>query len=290
MNLTDGKRSGPLARLGWAAAVLLTLQGAGGATEPAQAGDLADVKARGKLIVAVFPIMGNKGIAPRLDMMREQGLKLGDLHQAGQFNGFDVDVLKGFADSLGVELEFRSITTGLKDMLPALLRHECDFVGGGITITPKRLAVADFSDVYFTSWLSVVARKDSPIHSVADLAGKTGAVLAASSHLEFLQQVAPQAKIKPVSYQTESIELVDAGEADFTIEPTDSEPGQPFSSAAPNLKIACRLILAPVGIAARKGSDLLPPLNAYLDRIRQSGELDRILARSGAVNVKVSHP
>jgi ABC-type amino acid transport substrate-binding protein len=258
-----------------------------GFAQASQASDLADVKARGKLVVEVFPIFGNKAFSVNVDVLRDQGLKVSDLRHADQFRGFDAELLKGFADSFGVELEIHAVTSRLNELLPALARRECDLVAGGITITPKRLEMADFSRPYYTSWLAVVVRRDSSIASLDGLAGKTGAVLAGSSHLEILQKVAPRAKIEPVSYQSEAIERIDGGTADFTVEPTDLGPGEPFSSAARNLKIAFRLSLASVGIAARKGSDLLPALDAYLEKLRVSGELDRILERNGAVKAKI---
>jgi hypothetical protein len=45
--------------------------------------------------------------------------------------------------------------------------------------------------------------------------------------------------------------------------------------------VAFRLVDIGDGVAVRPGSDLLPPLNAYLESKKTSGELEQILARNG---------
>src|SRR5579885_2095170 len=68
---------------------------------PASSGDPADLKARGKLVMLTFPVQGGFFDVVNVDLMREQGLTFKDLHKPEQFSGIDVDVMNGFARSLG---------------------------------------------------------------------------------------------------------------------------------------------------------------------------------------------
>jgi ABC-type amino acid transport substrate-binding protein len=274
----------------WKALAAAVLAVSAQTTHAAQASDLASVKARGKLVVGVFATQDDLAVSANLTRMRERGLKLAELRHPDEFTGFDIDLLKGFAESLGVELEFHAATTELKDLFSTLTGGACDLLAGGLGITAKRREAMDFSRPYFTIWLAVITRRDSPISSVSDLAGKTAVEIAGSSAIETLRALAPRAKIELAPFSYEVFDLVAEGKADFTTQPNELAPGEPVGGAAPNLKVAFRLQEIPVGFAARKGSDLLAPLDAYLDRIRRSGELARILGRHGAPVAKASTP
>lgn len=252
----------------------------------AEGGELARVKARGKLVVLVFPEQGSRAMAINLDTAREQGLKLADLRRPEHFSGAEVELLQGFARTLGVELEFRAVPTGLAALLQALAGGDGDLAASGLTVTPKRQEILAFSHPYYTTWFAVVVRPGSTIATAADLAGKTGAVVAGSSHLEVIQALAPAAKLELAAFELESWIMVDEGKADFAVCATNAAPGELEDTTLLHLKVAFRLRQLQAAIAARKSSDLLAPLNAYLDEARRSGELERILARHAMVDGK----
>jgi|GEM_PF-3985628 len=54
-------------------------------SQAAHAGDLADVKARGKLIMLSYPVQGNPFISVDLEVMQQRGLKLMDLRKPDEF-------------------------------------------------------------------------------------------------------------------------------------------------------------------------------------------------------------
>jgi ABC-type amino acid transport substrate-binding protein len=264
------------ARSGGLAALLLIA----GATV-ASAGDLADVQARGKLVMLTYPVQGTHFISVNLDAMRQAGLKLPELRRPEQFNGIDVEVMNGFAKSLGVALEVHAVAEGYGALLPALNRRQGEAVASELTITPKRQELADFTAPYAANWIAVVARQDSRIASRADLAGKRASLLSGSSHVEFLHSVAPDARIELSKFDLEDLDAVEGGSADFTLMDTPVPPGEKVDALHPGLKVAFRLREIGDGIAVRKGSDLLARLNAYLAALKQSGELERIMRRNG---------
>jgi ABC-type amino acid transport substrate-binding protein len=245
----------------------------------AEAGDLADVKARGKLVMLCYPSQNSIFVAPDLETMREKNLKLSDLRNPAHFSGLDLELIKGFAQSLGVELEIHPVTTGYDALFPALLKGEGEVVASSLSITPKRLEVADFSRPYLTSWVAVAVPLDSKIASRSDLAGKKVALMKGSSQLEFLQSQAPEVKILLTDFSLENYVAVKDGEADFTLMDSRAPVGEGVSSSYPDLKVAFRLREFEYGVAVRKGSDLLEPLNAYLANLKQSGEMERLVER-----------
>jgi ABC-type amino acid transport substrate-binding protein len=291
------RTASPAARAvaGWAAAAALLVASAVRAAAPpaplapaaaegaagAPAGDLAAVKARGKLVMLTYPVQGNHFISVNLDAMREQGLKLQELHKPEQFQGIDVELMSGFARSLGVALEIRPILGGYGALIPALLQRQGDLVASEFTITPERRTKADFTAPYVSNWVAVVVRRVSGIRSAADLAGKKGAALRGSSHVELLKAAAPSATVQPTDFDLESLHEVDSGAVAFALMDTNAEPGGAVDAIHPGLKVAFRLVDIGDGIAVRPGSDLLPPLNAYLESMKASGELERILERNG---------
>jgi ABC-type amino acid transport substrate-binding protein len=247
----------------------------------AQAGDLATVKSRGKLVMLTYPVQGTHFSSINVDVMREQGLKLQELRKPAQFDGVDVELMAGFARSLGVELEIHALAGGYGVLLPSLNEQQGDLVASELTITPRRQAMADFSEPYVRNWIAVVVRRDSQIAAVGDLAGKRGAVLSGSSHIEFVAAAAPSARIQQTGFDLESLDAVESGGADFALMDTSAPPGQPVDTLHPDLMVAFRLRQIGDGVAVRKGSDLLAPLNAYLTAVERSGELKRILERHG---------
>jgi polar amino acid transport system substrate-binding protein len=246
----------------------------------ARAGDLADVKARGKLIMLCYPSQNSTFVAADLDAMREKNLKLADLRNPEYFKGLDVDLVRGFAKSLGVELEIHPVTTGYDALFPALVERQGDLVASSLTVTPKRQEVADFSAPYLTAWVAVAVPFDSKVAALADLAGKRAALMHGSSQLEFLQTLAPDVKVTLTDFSLENYVAVKEGEADFTLLDSRSPVGERVSAAYPDLKVAFHLREFGYAMAVRKGSDLLESLNAYLAGLKQSGELDRLVDRN----------
>jgi polar amino acid transport system substrate-binding protein len=260
---------------------LATVGATAGAAASSEASDLAAVRARGKLTMLCFPVQGSAFVAADLDAMRDQKLKLADLRRPDQFQGADVELMQGFARQLGVQLEVLPVAAGYAGLLPALLARQGDLVASELTVTPKRLALVAFSEPYVTNWLAVIARRRSRLASPADLDNKKAAIVAGSSHEEFLLQAAPGVKLAPTTFDLESLEAVESRRADFTLRDSNDPPGTPLGALHPDLEVAFRLRQFGDAVALRKGSDLLAPLNRYLATQKSSGDLANLLRRHG---------
>lgn len=260
------------------AALVAAGLGALAAAQAARAGDLEQVRMRQKVVVAVFPTQDKTTVSVDLEVLRREHLKVEELRRPEQFRGCYVDLLKGFAASLGVSLELLPVTTGPADLFAALAAGRADLIGGNIGITPKRLAVADFSHPFVSSHIAVVARPGSGIATPADLAGKTAAVIDRSAVYEIVRAELPQAKVKLDQFQTEVYADVEEGAADFTLAATGLPQGAEYRDGSARLTVALVLHDASAAFAARKGSDLVAALDAYLDQMKRSGGLAKVLA------------
>lgn len=65
----------------------------------------------------------------------------------GKPSGFDVDAMNWIAKKMGFEVEHKPMDWD--GIIPALLANKIDMVCSGMSITPERQAVVDFSDPYW---------------------------------------------------------------------------------------------------------------------------------------------
>lgn len=209
-----------------------------------------------------------------------------------RFTGLDVELMHGFAESLGVELE---VVPGnsFADLLPALLDGRGDLVASSLTITPAREEIVDFSRPYFFEKAVIVTRKDSDIETLDDLRGRMAASVAGSSHEERLRgQLGEDLRLSPTEFTLESITQVLEGDADYSL--VDATAIKTARAEYPEIRNHVEVAFAipsqeAYGIASRPGSDLLPALNAYLAELEESGELDR-LKESYGLSVDAESP
>src|SRR5262245_55931398 len=72
--------------------------------QAATAGDLAGVKARGKLIMLCYPSQNSTFVAADLEVMRGKNPKLAGLRNPEQLSGLEGQPMEGFGKGLGVGL------------------------------------------------------------------------------------------------------------------------------------------------------------------------------------------
>jgi His/Glu/Gln/Arg/opine family amino acid ABC transporter permease subunit len=84
--------------------------------------------------------------------------------------GFDIDIAKYITQKLGYQLEIRD--TDFSGIIPALQSNRADFAMSGMSPTTERKKSIDFSDIYYESKNTIVAKKPSNLKTPEDLAGK----------------------------------------------------------------------------------------------------------------------
>lgn len=145
---------------------------------PAWADLLADIKARGRLVVGV------SDVTPPFSFRRP-----GEPDPAG----YDLDLVRRVAQRLGVALDMVSIPD--TERIPILQQGKVDLVASTFTRTPERLREVDFSVTIFFSPHVIIVDKASGLTSVQQLAGRKIGVLKGRTSDKSLLDAIPTAEL-----------------------------------------------------------------------------------------------
>ncbi|MFI9742394.1 glutamate ABC transporter substrate-binding protein [Streptomyces sp. NPDC052494] len=147
-------------------------------------------KKRGRLVVGAKedqPYMGEKDPA------------------TGRYSGFDIEIAKMMAASLGFEpadVEFRTIASANRET--ALQNGQIDYYVGTYTINDNRKKLVGFAGPYYEAGQSLLVRTDeNDIAGPQDLAGKRVCSAAGSTPYQRIEQDYPKAEL--VAYDTYSV-------------------------------------------------------------------------------------
>ncbi|MCB0195617.1 MAG: transporter substrate-binding domain-containing protein, partial [Anaerolineae bacterium] len=146
----------------------------------------------------------------------------GFTQEDGDLAGFDIDLSRAIAEQWGIEVEF--VPVAPQNRIMYLLDGEVDLLAASMVPTVDRAERINFSESYFQDGQSLLVRRGSGIDSIADLEGKTVAVIAGSTSADNLlnSPVAQNINLNTTSYNAsnEVIESLRTGSVDaFT---TDS--------------------------------------------------------------------
>jgi len=160
--------------------------------------------------------------------------------------GFEYELVRAFADHLGVELEL-VLPSSFSGLFQALQERNAHLAAASLTVTRERLARFDFSPPYRYSAPVLIYRTRqgvSPPKTPEDLYGRRIAVLKGSSYEELLQQL--QQKYPKLHWSSnpddsvnDLLDLVHQDELDYTI--LDSTVFNAQKSFYPGLKTAFEL-------------------------------------------------
>ena len=227
--------------------------GASTDTSAAADSDLEYVKSQGKLIVGITDF------AP-MDY-KEDG--------SDEWIGFDADLAKLFAESLGVSVEFQEITWDYK--VEELDSRAIDCVWNGMTLTDDVLAAMGTSNPYCTNYQTLVypADRAAEFEGLTSLEGLNIAVESGSAGED--AAVALGATTVPVQAQSNALMEVAAGTSDAAVidvlmaaEMTGEGTSYADLIYSLNLNEAQDLPSEEYGVGFRQGSDLVDAFNTFL--------------------------
>ena len=226
----------------------------GASSTPADAeSDLAYVQDQGTLYVGIT------NFAPM------------DYKEAGsdEWIGFDADMAKAFAESLGVNVEFQEITWDYK--VEELDSRAIDCVWNGMTLTDDVLAAMGTSNPYCTNYQTLVypADRAAEFEGLTSLEGLNIAVESGSAGED--AAVALGATTVPVQAQSNALMEVAAGTSDAAVidvlmaaEMTGEGTSYADLIYSLNLNEAQDLPSEEYGVGFRQGSDLVDAFNTFL--------------------------
>ncbi len=225
------------------------------AVEETTQSDLDYVVAKGKLVVGITDF------AP-MDYQDENG----------NWIGFDADMAKGFAESLGVEVEFVEIEWGNKIL--ELDGKTIDCVWNGMTLTDEVKSAMECSDAYCNNAQVVIVPADKAdqyqtVEACQDLNFAAEEGSAGEAELEALGY-----QCTAVLAQSDALMEVAAGSSDAAV--IDSLMAAAMvgeGTGYESLTYTVGLNSEEYGVGFRKGSDLAQKLNDYFDTAYADGSM-----------------
>ncbi len=191
----------------------------------------------------------------------------------GQLVGFDIDIAYEMARALFGDrnrIQFKAITNA--DRIPMIKSGDIDLVVRQTTMTCARWNDVSFSSEYYSAAQRVLVPTNSPVKSLADLAGKR--VCAAAQTTSIANIVAKLPNAKPVSTVESSDCLVMLQQGQVDAISTDDAILAGFAAQDPGTRLLDTepLSAEPYGIMISQSSkDLVQFVNGVLQRMRQDG-------------------
>lgn len=197
----------------------------------------------------------------------------------GKFMGFDIDMAKALAKSMGVK--FVPVNTAWDGIIPALVTNKFDLIIGGMTITQSRNLKINFSNPYIVVGQAILLNKmhagkvksykdlNNPKYTISSRLGTTGEQAA--------KKLIPRAKYKAYEAEGEAAMEVIQGNVDALIYDLPFiEKIQAQHGAGKSIAISEPFTYEPLAIGLRKGDpDFLNFLNNFLRQYKGDGYWQR---------------
>jgi polar amino acid transport system substrate-binding protein len=200
----------------------------------------------------------------------------GFTNEKGEPVGVDIDVSQLLARDMGVKIKYEPMT--VTSRIPSLLTGKVDILVASMGMFPDRAKVVQFSRPYVANVNLVVAGKDKPIATYADLKGYRVAVNRGNVIDIAVTQNAPAGtQILRFDDDASAVQALRAGQADAV--GLAIYPLKMLDKSAPGHNYEKKIVVNNqwTGVAMRKDQkDLNTWINAFLDKIEQNGELNTI--------------
>jgi polar amino acid transport system substrate-binding protein len=206
----------------------------------------------------------------------------------GEIVGWEIDIIRGAAESLGLKLDFRPIT--FDSVIPGLQAHRFDAAVGQIGITDVREKVVDMVGTLLGNELFAArSNSDIEVRSLDDLCGRTVSTTRGSREYEFMQAQNPKctAAGKPPINALVFNDGVSASDS-LINERSDlfwlgsTGVGYFVAQSHGRAKVVGHYTdMSYIGIALPKGSDMSKPLQAAVQHLIDDGTYAKIVRKWG---------
>lgn len=205
------------------------------------------------------------------------------LNENKEIDGFDADIAKEIAKSIGVKVEFAP--QDFSGLIPSLQAKKIDTIISQVTITEERKQQLDFSEPYITNAVKIIVREDNnTITKLDDFKGKNiGIGLGTNDETYLRNEVLPKVgkfNIKTYDDVITSLQDLNAGRIDATInnlyalKPIVDKNGFKIKAVGEAIKAD------KAGIAVRKDNpELLAAINDALAKIKADGTYNAIFKK-----------
>lgn len=224
-----------------------------------------------KTVEAGKLIMSTNAAFPPYEMVKDDGT----------FEGIDVEVAGAIAQKLGLELVVDDM--GFDAALLAAQNGQSDIVMAGVSVTPDRQEVMDFSDSYATGIQVVIVKEGSDV-TMDNLGEKMiGCQKATTGYLyaSDTPENGGYGEDHVIAYETGAlaVEALKNGQVDCVI--IDNEPAKAYVAANEGLTILeTPWVEEDYAIGMKKGNTaLLEAVNAAMTELKADGTFQAIVDR-----------
>ncbi|MDL2249846.1 basic amino acid ABC transporter substrate-binding protein [Lachnospiraceae bacterium OttesenSCG-928-J05] len=199
-----------------------------------------------------------------------------EYYDGDEIVGIDVEIAGAIAKELGLELKVEDMA--FDSINVAVDSGKADIGAAGMTVTEKRLKNVDFSDSYATATQVIIVQEGSDIKGVDDLVGKSVGVQLGTTG-DILAADIEDVTMERFNKGTEAVMTLAQGKIDCVI--IDNQPAKVFVEKNEGLVILDEKFAdEEYAISIKKGNqELLDKVNKALKTLKDSGELDKIIAK-----------
>ncbi|QPC86365.1 transporter substrate-binding domain-containing protein [Mesorhizobium sp. NBSH29] len=193
--------------------------------------------------------------------------------ESGDFEGFEVDLVKEIGKRLGAEIVFQDL--GFQALFAATASGRVDMAISSISITNERLQNQAFTQGYYDSDIALIAGDKTTLTGLADMKGKVIGAISASVGEAWIKENTEKYGIKEFrGYNAQQELLLDVASARLDGAVGDIAGFQFAFTKMPGMKVVEAI---PTGdkfaIMMKKGSPLLEKVNGAIDAIKKDGTM-----------------
>ncbi|MPQ42597.1 transporter substrate-binding domain-containing protein [Clostridium tarantellae] len=196
--------------------------------------------------------------------------------------GFDIEIAKEIAKDLGVKLEIKDMK--FSTLIGALPTGKIDMIVSGMSSTPERAEVVDFSNIYYKADQGIVIKeKDKEKYqTLEDFTSKKVGAQMGTIQAELIKKEIKDVDLKLLSHVKNLVTELKVGKIDgIAVELPVAEMilkgNKEFIIATPQLKDENN----GSAIAVKKGSEgLLKQVNETIKKLQDSGKINEFIIQA----------
>lgn len=194
-------------------------------------------------------------------------------NEAGEFEGFEVDIVTEIADRMGMEAEFQGLD--FRALFVATASQRVDMVISSLTITEERLESQAFTQPYVEGALGIGVKSGSDIASMDDLKGRRVGSIATSFPENWLKEREEELQLGSYSsYDTTSNMLTDLRNGRIEAVVNDVVGLRYAFTKMEGLDVAAEINTGEkFAMMMPKASDKLEQVNAIISEMKEDGTM-----------------
>lgn len=196
----------------------------------------------------------------------------------GMAVGFDVDLMNALCERLNCEAEF--VTTAWDGIFAALAQGQFDMVVSGVSITPERDEIVDFSDPYLIVSQAILMRVDDEGLKLEDF--QTGerrlAAQIGTTNAALAEELVGRDNVQLYDSFAGAVLALQNGDIDGVVIDGTSAAAYEQQFAGELTVGITGLQSDPLGLVFQEGDELVEAFNAALSELQADGTIDEITA------------